>query len=89
MRLAAKHSGPASGRNGRRVKILLERGEAMPLRGGAGRTVHAHAGRVWITEENRPDDVVLQAGESVRLDRHGLAIVEALSDAAISVQFQL
>ena len=32
------------------MRILLERGEAMPLRGVAGRTLRAHAGRVWITE---------------------------------------
>jgi len=71
------------------MKILLERGEAMPLRNAAGRTVQAHAGRVWITEENGADDVVLEAGGSHRLDRHGLAIVEALSEASISIRFQL
>ena len=71
------------------MKILLERGEAMPVRGGAGRIVHTHHGRVWITEENAVEDVVLRAGESFRLAQRGLAIVEALSDASISFQFQV
>lgn len=71
------------------MKILLERGEAMPLRDATGRTVHAHAGRVWITEENASEDVVLEAGGSYRLDRLGLAVVEALSEASISIRFQL
>ena len=71
------------------MKILLERGEAMPLRDSAGRTVHAHAGRVWITEEDNASDVLLQAGDSYRLGRNGLAVVEALSEAAISIRFQL
>jgi ferric-dicitrate binding protein FerR (iron transport regulator) len=51
--------------------------------------VHAHEGRVWITEEAASADVVLGAGESFRLARRGLAVVEALSDASISIQFQL
>jgi hypothetical protein len=71
------------------MKILLERGEAMPVRGGAGRIVYTHAGRVWITEENAVEDVVLRAGESFRLGQRGLAVVEALSDASISIRFQV
>jgi hypothetical protein len=71
------------------MKIQLERGEAIPLRGSAGHTVHAHEGRIWITEEAGSADVVLRAGESFRLARRGLAVVEALSDASISIRFQL
>jgi hypothetical protein len=71
------------------MKIQLSRGEAMPVRDGAGGTVHAHEGRVWITEEDTLADVVLGAGESFRLARRGLAVVEALSDASISIRFQL
>jgi len=67
------------------MKIVLARGEAVPLRNGQGRTVRAHAGRVWITEENGTRDVVLEPGDSFRLVRPGLAIVEAFSDASISV----
>jgi hypothetical protein len=51
---------------------------------GAGSTVTAHAGSVWITEQDSLRDVVLRPGESVRLRRAGLAVVEAFSDAAIS-----
>jgi Protein of unknown function (DUF2917) len=46
-------------------------------------------GRIWITEEAGNADVVLRPGESFRLARRGLAVVEALSDASISVRFQL
>ena len=67
------------------MKIALGRGQAVPLRDAKGRTVRAHAGRVWITEENGSRDVVLEAGESFRLDRSGLAVVEAFSDASISI----
>jgi hypothetical protein len=87
MRLAAKHSSGA----GRALKppvvrIQLARGKAVPLRDAAGRTVYAHVGRVWITEENGAADVVLQPGESFLLARPGLAVVEAFGDASISIR---
>jgi hypothetical protein len=65
--------------------LLLTRGETVPLRDGVGRTVRAHSGRVWITEENGARDVVLKPGESFRLAHSGLAVVEAFSDASISI----
>jgi hypothetical protein len=68
------------------MRIQLSRGEALPVRGGARRTVRAHAGRVWITEEKAMHDVVLQAGESFRLARPGLAVLEAFQDAWISIE---
>jgi hypothetical protein len=39
----------------------------------------------WITEENGARDVVLEPGESFRLAHSGLAVVEAFSDASISI----
>jgi Protein of unknown function (DUF2917) len=65
--------------------LLLTRGETVPLRDTVGRTVRAHSGRVWITEENGARDVVLEPGESFRLAHSGLAVVEAFSDASISI----
>ena len=71
------------------MRIQLTRGEAVPVRNAAGHTVQAHEGRVWITEEAGLADVMLQPGESFHLARSGLAVVEALSDASISIRFQL
>jgi len=67
------------------MRIQLVRGEAVPVRDAKGRTVRAHAGRVWITEENGARDVVLEPGDSFRLAHCGLAVVEAFSDASISI----
>jgi hypothetical protein len=67
------------------MTIQLTRGKAFPVRDAAGRTVYTHQGRVWITEENGSQDVVLEAGQYFRLARRGLAIVEAFSDASISI----
>jgi len=65
--------------------LLLARGEAVPLRDVQGRTVRTHSGRIWITEENGTRDVVLEPGDSFRLARAGLAVVEAFTDASISI----
>ena len=67
------------------MRIQLMRGDAVPVRDAKGRTVYAHAGCVWLTEENGSRDVVLAAGASFRLAHSGLAVVEAFSDASISI----
>ena len=66
------------------MKIDLPQGTLLRILGGAGSTVTAHAGSVWITEEANPRDVLLRPGQSLKLRRPGLALVEAISDAAIS-----
>lgn len=61
----------------------LARGEVLPLPGGRGRAVGVFSGRAWITEEGDLDDHVLGPGESFRLARPGLAVVEALEDTQL------
>jgi hypothetical protein len=41
---------------------------------------------VWITEENDPNDIVLEAGHSYRLKHRGTAVLNPL-DGEASVQF--
>jgi hypothetical protein len=67
------------------MKINLQRGQFLRVVDGAGSTVTAHGGAVWITEENSPRDVVLREGRSVVLRRRGVALLEAFSDASISL----
>jgi hypothetical protein len=53
---------------------------------GAGSTVCAVEGAVWITEENQPRDIVLEAGNCYRLKHEGVAIVNSLGgEAAVSL----
>jgi hypothetical protein len=49
---------------------------------GAGSTVCAIEGSVWITEENQPRDIVLKPGACYRLRERGLALVNALGGTA-------
>ena len=66
------------------MKIDLQRGELLRLNSSAGKTITAHGGSVWITEEDSAADVVLEPGEGFTLGRPGLALVEAFNDASIS-----
>lgn len=67
------------------MTIDLQRGKFLRVRAGAGSTVTAHTGSVWITEQDNPRDVVLRPGQSFTLARPGLALVEAFSDASLSL----
>lgn len=66
------------------MTIELPRGRFLRVMDGAGSTVTAHAGSVWITEQDSRRDVVLRPGQRFRLGRRGLALVEAFSDASVS-----
>lgn len=50
-----------------------------------GERVRVLYGRVWLTEEGGRRDAFLASGEEVRLDRPGLAVVEALGPARIEL----
>jgi DUF2917 family protein len=65
--------------------LRLARGQTLKVRDGAGSTICAREGVLWITEENSRKDVVLEAGGCYRLDKPGLTVVQAFGDAALVV----
>jgi hypothetical protein len=65
--------------------LHLRRGQTLKLRDGAGATICAREGVVWITEEDGAADVVLERGRCHRLARPGLALVQAFADADIVI----
>jgi hypothetical protein len=65
--------------------LHLRRGQTLKVRDGAGTTICAREGVVWITEEASGADVVLEGGRCHRLARPGLALVQAFADADIVI----
>jgi hypothetical protein len=60
---------------------FLERGRSQRLQDARGSLVLCLSGSLWLTQEGDPRDVVLDAGDEAQIDRDGLSIVHALSDA--------
>ena len=68
----------------RTVALQLQRGQTLKVMDGAGSTVCANHAAVWITEENRPRDIVLEPGSCYRLAARGVTVIEALGEASVS-----
>jgi hypothetical protein len=64
--------------------LQLTRGQTLKVMDGAGTTVTARNAAVWITEENRTRDIVVEPGRSRRLSARGVAVIEALGEASVS-----
>jgi hypothetical protein len=64
--------------------LQLQRGQTVKVVDGEGSTVCASHAAVWITEENRPRDIVLEPGSCYRLSNRGVAVIEALGSASVS-----
>jgi len=62
--------------------VRLGPNQTLKVVDGAGSTVSALEGSVWITEENQANDIVLAPGESYRLRRRGVALVNSLGGSA-------
>ena len=62
--------------------VRLAPNQTLKVLDGAGSTVCAVEGSVWITEENQPKDIILERGACYRLRQRGLAIVNSLGGGA-------
>ena len=65
--------------------LRIARGQTLKVHDGAGSTICAREGVVWITEENSRKDVVLEPGHCFKLHSKGLTIVQAFADASVSL----
>jgi hypothetical protein len=70
----------------RTAPICLPQGQAALLDDARGARVHCRAGSVWVTQEGDRRDIVLEPGDSILIERDGMAVVSALRDASIEVQ---
>lgn len=63
--------------------IPLADGRLLTIRGARGVEVECTEGKVWLTIEGQPGDIVLGAGDRARIDSNGLALAEGLPSGAV------
>jgi len=65
--------------------LALARNDVIGIRNGRGALVFVESGTAWITQEDDRRDVMVAAGESFRLDRNGVALVQPYRAATITL----
>lgn len=63
----------------------LDKGTTTWIATPLGRTVHCETGTLWLTFDNEPTDVVLDAGQSHRCAKASKLAIHAFSAASVSV----
>ena len=63
--------------------IRLARGTLVRIQDARGLLIAVREGRVWLTQEHDPNDVVVDPHDSFRLDRDGLAILSTCRESLI------
>ena len=62
--------------------VKLGPNQTLKVVDGAGSVVCAVEGALWITEENQPRDIVLEAGGCYQLQHRGVAVVNSIAGEA-------
>jgi len=65
--------------------ISIARGSLLRIDGGAGVLVHVREGELWLTQEGSPQDHLLGAGQTFRIDRDGATLVHAFRRSLVSL----
>jgi hypothetical protein len=65
--------------------IGLPRGRTLRIEDASGTLLHVWEGEVWVTQEGSTKDHVLIAGQSFRLDRDGMALVQSFRRSIVSL----
>lgn len=66
-------------------RVGLEQDQLISMRDAAGVRVACLDGTLWITQEQRSEDVLLEPGESFVIDNPGLTLVTALRTSDLRV----
>ena len=70
------------------MDYLLKRGETVAVTAGSeGCSLRMDQGCVWLTRYDDPRDYFLKSGETFAVSAPGAVVIEALEDAAISLEY--
>lgn len=65
--------------------LPLLRNEQLRIVDGRDLLIHVRHGSLWITQERDTRDVVLEAGQSFRLNRNGIALAKAWDETVLAL----
>ena len=65
--------------------LNLDDGDLLELPDARGTTLRVTRGTLWLTQDRDRRDIVLGAGDTWTVERHGLTVAEARGDAAVVV----
>ncbi|HEX5687986.1 MAG TPA: DUF2917 domain-containing protein [Ideonella sp.] len=66
-----------------RTRMLLERGQSTRLTDAGSAHLTSAAGTLWVTIDNDPRDIVLEAGDGFDVASDASLLVEALGGPAV------
>ena len=61
----------------------LPRGQLLRIDDARGQLVQCLEGTLWMTQQDHPQDLVLEAGDEAIIERDGLTVLQALGDARL------
>src|SRR5262249_50479850 len=67
----------------------LRKGQLLGLDGRRGGRIASRRGAIWVTQDGDPNDVVLDAGQTLELEHDGPLLIQALDAACIAVDARL
>lgn len=67
------------------IEVTLASRELLRLRDSKGCTVRVDAGHVWVTEEGKLRDAVLEPGALYTIGHQGLTLLNAFGDARVTI----
>lgn len=65
--------------------IDMTGGDLVELNDARGTTLTVTRGRLWLTQQRDPRDIVLGPGDAWTIEKNGLTLIEARGDSALHV----
>ena len=68
-----------------KAQVGMQAREALAMDDARGTLVRCLEGTLWVTQDGDRDDHVLRVGETMRIDRDGPTVVQAMTGSRLAV----
>ena len=70
----------------RRPLLSLDTGQVVTLDDAAGTRICTRSGTLWVTEEGRIQDHIVECGNCIVVEHPGRTLVQALAPSVVALQ---